>query len=366
MTIEVAMPVYRPSKRLEAVLTALALQTYKDFYITIYNDTNPDETEEIKRDEEIIEKMRKKHGMDIRLFQNDHNLGYMKNMHQIFDKATGDIIFLLADDDIVSYDCIEMLAKAFDDSEVGCVSRPYYWFTTDFKKAVRFAGHMHPETVKVDICSSPIEQVTDCLTEAGQLSGLGFRKAVLLEGEGYPFIEDMFTAHVYPFLFAFKNYKCALMPKPTIAVSINTSQCQNDIYDPSPSYSWIKLYNTILKEDKFEKRRKEIIEKSVTTDFLGLAEIKNYGTYKELFTEIGIYVKYRPLNLLNIKFYIFSLGSIIIPRKVLKWMVEYYKNNILSKKLMKMDINYKDFPFDEVKNMWEFPKTNERSMKNGN
>ena len=360
MTIEVAMPVYRPSKRLEAVLTGLALQTYKDFYITIYNDTNPDEKEEIEKDEIIVEKMRKDYGLDIRLIQNDHNLGYMKNMHQIFDKATGDIIFLLADDDIVSYDCIELLAKAFSDPDVGCVSRPYYWFTNEFTKAVRFAGHMYPEIVKVDINESPIEQVTDCLTAAGQLSGLGFRRAVLSEGDGYVFIEDMFTAHVYPFLYAFKNHKCAWMPKPTIAVSINTSQCQNDIYDPSPSLSWIKLYETVLKEEKFSERKKEIIEKTVTTDFLGLAEIKNYGTFKELFTEIGIYVKHRPLNLLNPKFYLFSIGSIIIPRWLLKRMVNYYKNNILSKKLIKLGINYDRFPFDRIRSMWEFPKTNER------
>lgn len=363
MTIEVAMPVYRPSGRLEAVLTALALQTYRNFYVTIYNDTNPEETDEIRRDEEIVQRMQEKYGLDIRLVQNPENLGYMRNMRQIFDRVTGDILFLLADDDIISYDCMELLAKAFSDPEIGCVSRPYYWFSNEFTKAVRFSGHIGNEIIKVDLSDAPLWQVTDCMTEAGQLSGLGFRRSVLYDEGGFPFEEDMFTAHVYPFLYAFKQSKCALMSYPTVAVCSSTSQCQNDIYDPSPSYSWIKLYEILLPEERYQKRREEIIEKTITTDFLGLAEIKNYGTFKELRKEIAIYAKCRKKNLINPKFYVYAIGSIMIPKALLKKMVAWYKDKVLSKRIESLHIDYSRFPFEEIRGMWKFSGENERTKE---
>ena len=348
MTIEVGMPVYRPSARLETVLTALALQTYKDFYINIYNNTSPSDTEEIKKDEDIVCKMRKEYNLNINLIQNEINLGYMANMHKIIDKATGDILLLLADDDILSYDCIEQLAQIFKDPEVGCVSRPYYWFIDDFRKAVRFKGIINGKNRKISILDSSLEDVKNCISAADQLSGLAFRTRVLKNGD-MPFVEDMFTVHVYPFLYAFKNSSCVYMGHPTVAVSISTSQCQNDIYSPSPIEQWINLYNNVLYENKFIKRKKELIEAQITTDFTGLAQIKNYGTFRELFREIMNYIKYRKMNLINLKFYIFSIGSLIIPRFILKRMINWYKKRILATSISKLDIDYNLFPFDKIK-----------------
>ncbi len=362
MSIEIGMPVYRPSGRLEAVLTALAVQTYRDFFVTIYNDTPPSETDEISKDIEIIDRIRDRYGLDIRHIQNEKNLGYMKNMRRIFEQSTGDILFLLADDDIVSYDCIELLKEAFDDHEVGCLARPYYWFADDFKKAVRFEGKISRKIHKVDLIESNINDVMKCMTSTGQLSGLGFRMSVLKEAKEVPFVEDMFTAHVYPFLYAFSKSRCAYMPYPTVAVSGSTSQCQNDIYDPSPMEQWIRLYNIVLKDNRFARRKAELIEAQVTTVFVGLAQIKNYGSFKELWREIWNYIKHRKKNLMNPWFYIYSVGSIVIPKTMLKKLVDFYKSRVNSRKMNSIGIDYDRFPFEKVENAWSFPKGNERTL----
>ncbi|HBG65461.1 MAG TPA: hypothetical protein DDW78_03210 [Treponema sp.] len=360
MTIEIGMPVYRPSGRLEAVLTALALQTYKNFYISIYNDTKPEETEELRKDAEIVQRMRETYGLNITLVQNPHNLGYMKNMHQIFDKATGDILFLLADDDIVSRDCIQLMKESFDDPEVGCVSRPYYWFLDDFRKAVRFEGSCAGDSKprKVDFMRSPIEDVGKCMSATGQLSGLAFRRSFLA---GMPFVEDMFTVHIYPFLYIFKDHPCAYMPYPTIAVAGSTSQCQNDIYTPSPLEQWVSLYRNMDSSPAYQARQKEVVDRFVTNDFVGLAQIKNYGTCKELMREICNFVRFRKKNLLSPRFYFFALGSVLCPRPLLKKLVAFYKNKVLARTLRDADIHYEHFPFDEVAPYWIFPQQNERS-----
>lgn len=359
MTIEIGMPVYRPSGRLEAVLTALALQTYKNFYISMYNDTKPEETEELRKDAEIVQRMREKYGLNIRLVQNPCNFGYMKNMHQIFDKASGDILFLLADDDIVSRDCMQLVKEAFDDPETGCVSRPYYWFLDDFRKAVRFEGSSAPDyrIRKIDFMHSPLEDVGLCMSATGQLSGLAFRRSYL---KGMPFVEDMFTAHVYPFLYIFKDHPCAYMPYPTIAVGGSTSQCQNDIYTPSPLEQWVSMYRNMDASPDYQARQKELVAHFFTNDFMGLAQIKNYGTYKELLREICNFVRFRKLNLISLKFYFFALGSLLCPRFLLKKLVAFYKDRILARKLAGKDIRYDAFPFDEVAPFWTFPQQNER------
>lgn len=358
MTIEIGMPVYRPSSRLEAVLTALALQSYKDFYITIYNDTKPEEKDEIAKDEAIVERMRQKYGLKIKLIQNSHNLGYMANMHQIFNKATGDILFLLADDDIVSLNCIELLVKAFSDSEVGCVSRPYYWFIDDFKNPVRFCGVQHDEIQKVSFMNSPIEDIVRCMEATGQLSGLAFRRSML--SSDFLFVEDMFTAHVYPFLHIFKDHLCAYMPHPTVAVAITTSQCQNDIYSPSPMKQWVDLYRNVMYSEKYIEKRESVLEKHMFKAFESFAQIKNYGTYKELWTEICNFAKFRKRNLLSPKYYIFALGSLIIPRFILRRLTNWYKDNVLAKKLTGC-VDFNLFPFDTVAPLWKFPEENERN-----
>ena len=358
MTIEIGMPVYRPSKRLGAILTALSCQTYKDFFISIYNDTRPEEKEELQKDVEIIAEMVLKHNLSIKYKNNEANLGYMKNMHQIFEKATGDILFLLADDDIISINCIELVKNAFNDPDIGVVGRPYYWFIDNFRNPVRFEGRLYEQIQKVSILSSPVSQVRDCISSAGQLSGLAFRRAFL---SGMPFVEDMFTAHIYPFLYIFKEHACAYMPYATVAVSTSTSQCQNDIYTPSPMEQWINLYKKILVDKKCDGRRKELLECHILKNFMGLAQIKIYGTYKELFREIKNFAKYRKANLLYPKFYFFAIGSICCPRFILKKMINFYKQSIMSHRLQSLNIDFTLFPFTKCEPLWTFPVKNERN-----
>lgn len=350
MTIEIAMPLYKPSPRLKSVLVALALQTDRDFYIVMYNDTRPEDKEEIRLDEQIIEEMRQEYGLKITLHQNSHNLGYMKNMRQIFEKATGDILVLLADDDIVTVDYIELVRKAFSKKEVGIVARPYYWFTDDMKRPIRFSGFISENIQYVDFDSSDPNIVNECLHSAGQLSELAYRREYL---DGMPFEEDMFTAHVYPFLYVFKTHQCAYLPHPTLAVSINSSQTHKDIYDPSPMKQWLDLIDNVVTEDVHRKMALSLKDAN-NKDFYGLAEIKNYGTYSELFKEIKNYVKYRPKNLINPYFYLFSIGSIIIPRKLLIAMVDWYKNKVLAKKIQQMNIDFSVYPFNECEPLWQY------------
>jgi len=141
-------------------------------------------------------------------------------------------------------------------------------------------------------------------------------------------------------LLSLKKYKIVFLKDYTVAVRILSSQTRHkpQIYDISPTLSWVKMFHIIYREKKYEQIRKIAVE-SACTNFEGLIQIKNYSNLKNLIREICILIVLRPSNLLNIKFYFFSLGTLLTPRKLLRWLVDNYKDKILSRKLRDIVIN---------------------------
>jgi len=124
-----------------------------------------------------------------------------------------------------------------------------------------------------------------------------------------------------------------------VAVRIASSQTRfkSSIYDISPTESWVKMFNTVYQGKKYEEVKKAGIEQ-IVKNFVGLVQLKNYSTFKNLLREIFILLKLRPANLLDPKFWFFSLGTILIPRKLLISLVDNYKNKILLRRLKNIEI----------------------------
>jgi hypothetical protein len=96
------------------------------------------------------------------------------------------------------------------------------------------------------------------------------------------------------------------------------------------------MLNTVYAGSKYERVRKQAIKFITTTNFVGLIQIKNYSTFKNLLREIFFLVKFHWQNLFNPKFWFFSLGCMATPRFVLKFLVDWYKENIDSERLRKI------------------------------
>ena len=171
----------------------------------------------------------------------------------------------------------------------------------------------------------------------GQLSGLAYKKECL----EIPFHHDVFPAHIYPFAGILKKHKCVFLKDYTVAVGIRNSQTRmvSSIYDKSPTESWIKMFNTVFSEEKFSMQRKWGNE-GMTSHYVGLVQLKNYGKPGVLWREIVLMVKYRKKNLLTPLFWVFSIGCLIIPRRILIWFVDTYKIRVNSKLLGSIEFNY--------------------------
>ena len=101
--VSICIATYNGERYLKKQLNSICSQTYENIEIIIQDDCSSDNT--IK----IIEAYQQKH--PIKLFQNNTNLGYIKNFESLVAKANGEYIALCDQDDIWEKDKIELLVK---------------------------------------------------------------------------------------------------------------------------------------------------------------------------------------------------------------------------------------------------------------
>ena len=314
------MPVYNGGLAITATLDSVLTQSFKDFELIITDDNSTDNTAYI---------IKKIHDTRIRFFEYPENIGYPGNLERCRKKGTGDIIFLMGQDDILAQGTLEKYNKIFTENKnVGAITRPYYWFHDKVEKPVRAKKQLSSKHDSVVSLMSDLESVITVFQSLDQLSGLAFRREYM----DLSFHEDIFTAHIYPFISIMKKYDVVYLRDYVIAVRIGTSQTRHvsSIYTKSPMQSWVDMFNTVFYEKKFDSIREYCIKNFVAKNFVGLVQIKNYGKVSWLFREIRLTVAYNKRNIFDPLFWFFSVGTSLLPSFMLIPLVGFYKDRILS------------------------------------
>jgi len=328
LKFSICIPTYNGESLISETLESILSQSFQNFEIVISDDCSKDNT---------IEAIKKFKDKRIIIYKNERNLGYGKNLRILRKLTNGDILFGMGQDDILLKDALLKAHNAFLlGEEIGVVTRPYYWFDKNVKRPVRAITPYDENKDRVISVFDGKREVQKIFESVGQLSGLAYRIKYI----DADFHEETFPAHIYPFASITKKYKVVYLKDYTVAVRISSSQTRfkSSIYDISPTESWVKMFNIVYRGKRYEKVRETGIEQ-MATNFIGLVQIKNYSTFKNLIREIFILLKLRPFSLLDPKFWFFSLGTILVPRKMLIWLVDNYKNKILSRKLKNVKIN---------------------------
>lgn len=329
LTFSIAIPTYNGSKWIKATLESVLFQDFQNFEIIVSDDCSTDNTLDVIRSFEDSR---------IKIFRNDENLGYGRNLKTLKDKISGDVLFLMGQDDLLLKGALKKTHDAFFlEDNVGVVTRPYYWFDQDPETPVRAVRPYNKERNSVISVQNGRQEVQKIFESVGQLSGLAYR----LEYMNRNFHEHCFPSHTYPFAEITKKHKVVFLKDYTVAVRIASSQTRfkSSIYDISPTKTWIEMFNTVYDGEEYEGVRKWGIEQ-VATNFVGLVQLKNYSTLSNLLREISVLVKLRPLNLTSFKFWFFSLVTIVIPRKLLIWLVDFFKNRVLYRALDDIQIGF--------------------------
>ena len=321
LKFDILIPTYNGSEVIADTLKSILAQSFQNFEIIIQDDASRDNTVEIA---ESLGDGR------IKIYRNEKNLGYPGNLGSLSQKATGDIVYLMGQDDILDRDALENTYRAFKISEdVGAVARPYYWFDKNMKIPVRATGRLNPEKDETIRMSDGFERILLLIDVAGQFSGLAMRRKYI----NTPFHRDIFPCHVYPFISILKKHSIVFLKDYNLAVRIRSSQCRSlsSIYDKSPVGSWVDFFNNVFGGTEFAKFREYAIKNYVAKNYVGLVQIRNYAQYRYLLREIWYLLKYRWENIYSLKFWFFSLGCIFMPAALLIPMVDWYKNNINAK-----------------------------------
>ena len=330
LKFSILIPVYNMEDTIEETLRSILSQSYKYFEIIIQDNDSQDGTSE------SVKALKDKR---IKYFKNETNIGAMMSLIRGKENCSGDIIFLMAADDILEKDALLDTNNAFSISDkIGAVTRPYFWFDKSVKTPVRAKKQIDAQKdVVLRVGDLDRRQLSDFLSTLDQMSGLAFRSKYMKK----TFRDDLWTCHGYPLIQIFKKNPVVFLKNYTVAVRIGSSATRANIYDLSPMMSWITMFEDTFLEKKFQSIKKRCIRDFVAVNYIGLVQIKNYGKTRSLIREIYYLVKYRPMNLITLSFWFFSIGCLVTPSFILIPLVDWYKNKINIKILDKIKFEYK-------------------------
>lgn len=330
LKFSILIPTYKGASVIGETLKSILSQKFDNFDIIIQEDASKDNIEKV---------VRSFNDKRIKFFRNEKNLGYPKNLENARKNATGDIIYLMGQDDILGKDALLDTYNAFKLSDdIGAVTRPYYWFDKNINVPVRAKEQLNPNQNEIIKITDDYQKVIAVFKTLDQLSGLAFRAKYM----DLPFHEDIFPSHVYPFASIFKKHPIVFLKDYNVAVRIATSQTRtlSSIYEKSPLQSWVELFDNVFYEKKFESIKNYCIKNFVAINYVGLVQMRNYAKYEYFLREVLYLLKYRWQNIFSISFWFFSLGCIITPVSLLIPLVDLYKNKINSKKLKYIKFSY--------------------------
>lgn len=318
--LSICMPTYNGANTIAATLESILKQSFQNFEIIISDDCSKDNTEE------IIKSFKDKR---IRFARNKKNLGYGDNLNTFKSRIKGDVMVLMAQDDLLLKDALLKIANGFLlDDEIGVVTRPYYQFEYDPKIPVRYWPP--PSTEKDTLMTIDADKalIEAAVRSTYLVSCLAFR----VKFWDLDFTSHVFTSQSYPFWSIFKNHKLLYLKDYIVAVGIYDSQCRfkPSIYEPSPVETWIKVFDVTLQGKRYEKVRK-ICQDYVAQNYVGLVQIKNYARMQDLLEEIYMHIKYRKQSLIDSRFWFYTLICLFVPRNLLIKIVDTYKSKLLSK-----------------------------------
>ncbi len=314
--LSVCIPVYNGERTIAETIQSVLSQSLRDFELLIVDNASVDNT---------VNVVKGFNDSRIRLVVNKQNLGLGGNLEECRRLASGDILFFLSADDLARKDALLKVRDAFNFSDnIGIVTRPYFWFEGEILKPVRVTAQFkETEIVSLD---SPPGMIRDAVSSFDQISGVAFRKKYMIFEFGRePFIEIARMA--CPMI---KVCKVVILRDNIVAIRIGKGTMIPVVYRDSPMMAWYRVIAESFPEARFDKMRRYLIRRLIANNYVGLIQIKSFGTYKYLFREIYALIWLRPDNILCPQFWFFVLGTVLLPSNLLRRLTPWYKKNINS------------------------------------
>lgn len=317
--VSILLPTFNGSGTIRATLMSILRQSESNFEVIVSDDASTDDTPNVASQ---IGDPR------IQVFRHNENVGYPGNLQRAFDRARGEIVFLMGQDDLLHSESLTSTITPFSDPQVMAVTRPYFWFRGSVTKVDRVKKPIAAVDVALDLHSDP-DLIAQMFRMCDQLSGLAIRRAAIK----IPFHADVFPCHVYPFTSAFQSGKVVCLANYTVAVRTESSQSRSvsSIYDKSPMRSWLDWLDASFSGDQHTELRKRLRRNFIGDNAVGLLQIRCYSSKPIRFTvrEIAELVSSRPANLRSFRFWAVSVACMVLPRGILRRLTDGARAHIV-------------------------------------
>ena len=266
--------------------------------IVVYDDCSTDGTEDIMK---VVQNTVQGYlRTEVKYIRGSENIGVGEGFNRAIQASTGDVVVLMCADDLIpTRYFFKDVIRIFEINDFcGHISRYYAQFIDGHKGAVRAWRGNNPYVL------------------ANNPSGLAFRRTAL-ETSGAKCSNKMFietTKLVHDVLKFGWGYE--ILPYDAIAVRVHASTSTQAGY-------WLKRRVSSPVLDQYELGATDIAK-----DFVSLIQIKRGFKLSAVIEEIGNFIKIRPINLLDPRFWFWSIVAVTIPRSWAVHLPAFYRHRI--------------------------------------
>jgi hypothetical protein len=101
---------------------------------------------------------------------------------------------------------------------------------------------------------------------------------------------------------------------------------------------WQELVESNFSSPQDAGIRRFLIHQFVARNYVGLIQIRNFGTLGQWDREVKILVKLNHKNVFSPRFWFFVIGTFLLPPVALRWLTDNFKNKVMARYLTKINI----------------------------
>ena len=149
--ISVVVPLYNAEKYLAESLDSILAQTFKDFEVILVNDCSTDKSRQ------IAESYLKKFGGRLKIFDNEENSGAGDTRSNGLRNATGEYIFFMDADDLITETALEEMYRVAKSFDVDIVNMTGFYNMNEDGKDRKLVHLKKPYDIKEPVVESNLE-----------------------------------------------------------------------------------------------------------------------------------------------------------------------------------------------------------------
>lgn len=136
--VTIAIPTFKRANLLAKALKCLEMQTFKNFKVSIAVNGNNSDVIDYKKLEQLYLK-----NNNIKFYYHYKNIAIIDNFLFLLSESTTKYFMWLADDDLISPHCLEVLVKVLDFNGDAVTAVPYWKMNDENGKQLIIPSHFH-------------------------------------------------------------------------------------------------------------------------------------------------------------------------------------------------------------------------------